>query len=355
MIRATLKQLLFPIPRRLARNHAKVGQEGLATIEASVRRHYHSGWRSEANYSSVAYRHDLENHISARLVDARRMVIPWLDAAKPLRGTRILEIGCGTGSSTVALTEQGAEVVGIDIDRDALVVAGDRCRVYGLEAEFHAMNACDIAERFGGQRFDSIIFFASLEHMTIAERISALRQAWAILPLGGHLVILKTPNRLWYYDGHTSMLPFFHWLPDELAFEYSAYSPRENFRELYRTRDPPSMDHFLRQGRGASFHEFDIAIRPARELHVVSSQSTFHGFRHKPQRTPMDRWYKVMLRHIYPDIHEGFFDDPLFLIIEKDDGPTGPQNTSHANANSVSLVDADQLAATRSGPRGGGI
>jgi S-adenosylmethionine-dependent methyltransferase len=323
MVRAALKQLLFPIPRRLARNHVDVGQEGLGAVEASVRRHYHSGWRSEASYSSAAYRHDLENHISARLMNARRMVIPWLDAAKPLKGTRILEIGCGTASSTVALAEQGAEVVGVDLDQVALAVARDRCGVYGVKAEFHTMNACDIAEGFDGQRFDSIIFFASLEHMTIPERLSALRQAWALLPRGGHLTVLETPNRLWYYDGHTSFLPFFHWLPDELAFEYSAFSPRENFRELYRNCDPQSMEHFLRQGRGASFHEFDIAIRPARELHVVSSQSTFHGVRHKPQRTLMDRWYKVMLRHVYPDIHEGFFDDSLFLIIEKDDDVRG--------------------------------
>jgi 2-polyprenyl-3-methyl-5-hydroxy-6-metoxy-1,4-benzoquinol methylase len=318
-IRAAVKQVLYPIPRHLARNQVKVSHAGLSAIEQSVRRHYHSGWRSERNYSAAEYQQDLENHVFARLDSDRRLVIPWLDKAKSLKGSRILEVGCGTGSSTISLVEQGALVVGIDLDEAALVVARERCRVYEMQAELHTMNACGMAEQLRGERFDSIIFFASLEHMTIAERLTALREAWAMLPVGGHLAIVETPNRLWYNDGHTSMLPFFHWLPDELAFRYSALSPRENFRELYRIYDAPSKEHFLRQGRGVSFHEFDLAIKSAKDLKVVSSLSTFHGLLHKPQRSLLDRRYKAMLRRIYPEIHEGFCDDALFLIIEKDE------------------------------------
>lgn len=261
---------------------------------------------------------DLHDHLRGRLDSDRRMIVPWLDHAKPLPDTLILEIGCGTGSSTVALAEQGARVVGIDLDRDALVVARDRCTAYQVEAEFHVLNATVMAQTFADRRFDFIIFFASLEHMTVAERLATLRDAWAMLPRGGLLVVVETPNRLWYYDGHTSLLPFFHSLPDELAFRYSQFSPRENFRELYRECDAASMEHFLRQGRGVSFHEFDVAIRPAHSLRVVSSLSTFHGLRYKPQRSLFERRYKSVLRRIYPQVHEGFCEDTLFLILEKD-------------------------------------
>jgi ubiquinone/menaquinone biosynthesis C-methylase UbiE len=314
----TIKRLLFPIPRHLSRNHTQIDPAGLQAIRKSIQTNYHSGWRSQSNYSSEVYENDLTAHLNGRLESDRRMVVPWLDRAKHLRNSHILEIGCGTASSTIALAEQGATVVGIDIDQGALAVAKDRCKAYDMKAEFHVMNAKGMADAFREKSFDFIIFFASLEHMTIAERLAALRDAWQMLPIGGMLVIVETPNRLWYYDGHTSMLPFFHWLPNELAFQYSAFSPRENFRELYREYDAPSKEHFLRQGRGASFHEFDLAIRPARDLKVVSSQSTFHGIRHKPQRSMLDRRYKSLLRRIYPDIHEGFCDDTLFLIIEKD-------------------------------------
>jgi ubiquinone/menaquinone biosynthesis C-methylase UbiE len=317
MVRAMLK-LLFPVPRRLSKNQIQIDPDGLQRIGASVRRNYHKGWRSESSYSKEGYEYDLASHTHARLELDRRIVVPWLDQAKRLRDSRILEIGCGTGSSTVALAEQGAKVIGIDIDEDSLAVARDRCSAYGLEAEFHALNASSMSESFGDAVFDFIIFFASLEHMTVAERLAALGDAWRMLPIGGLLAVVETPNRLWYFDGHTSWLPFFNWLPTDLAFRYSAFSPRENFRELYRACDPSTEEHFLRRGRGMSFHEFDLAIKPVRELKVVSSLSTFQGARYKLQRSMLERRYKAMLRSSCPDIHEGFCDDTLFVIIEKD-------------------------------------
>jgi S-adenosylmethionine-dependent methyltransferase len=305
---------LFPTPRHLKRRQVRL--HDLTPVRESLQRHYHKGWRSPAHYSKAGYDRDLHDHVIGRLDSDRRMIVPWLDHAKPLRDSRVLEIGCGTGSSTVAVAEQGAAVVGIDIDCDALLVAQDRCHAYGIAAEFHAVNVTAMTRTFGSQQFDFIIFFASLEHMTVPERLTALRDSWAMLPKGGQLVIVETPNRLWYYDGHTSLLPFFHWLPDELAFHYSQFSPRENFRELYRECEPDAVKHFFRQGRGVSFHEFDLTIGPA--LNVVSSLSTFHGLRYKPQRSLFERRYKSVLRQIYPDLHEGFCEDTLFLIIEKD-------------------------------------
>jgi S-adenosylmethionine-dependent methyltransferase len=218
----------------------------------------------------------------------------------------------------VALSEQGAVVTGIDIDRDALVVAKDRCDVYGVKAELHALNVTELPAAFAGQVFDSVIFFASLEHMTMPERLAGLRDAWQMLPPGGLLVVVETPNRLWFDDRHTSLLPFFNWLPDELAFRYSAFSPRQNFRDLYRDWEPAQAEHFLRRGRGMSFHEFDLAIKPAAKLRVISSLSSFAGVRYRVRQSMLERRFKSVLRRIRPDLHEGFFDDHLFLIIERD-------------------------------------
>ncbi len=221
------------IPERLRCNHRTISGESANQIETSIRANYHKGWRSETNYSVEGYRADLADHLHNRLNDDRGRIIPWLDNAHPLRGSRILEIGCGTGSSTVALAEQGAIVTGIDIDEDALIVARDRCTAYGLKASFMPLNGRQLAGTFQARSFDLIIFFACLEHMTIKERLESLRQAWDLLPSNGLLAIIETPNRLWFYDEHTSHLPLFHWLPNELAFYYSKMSKRENFRELY--------------------------------------------------------------------------------------------------------------------------
>lgn len=317
LIRQRAKELLSPTPSHLLNNQIQIDGDGLDIIEKSIRENYHVGWRSESNYPKEMYEHDLAAHLRGRLQSDRGIIVPWINNARTLQKKRILEIGCGTGSSTVALAEQGASVTGIDIDEGALAVARDRSTVYGLEVEFAALNVTRIVDTFGANTFDIVIFFACLEHMTIEERLTSLRDAWEILPPGGLIVIVETPNRLWYFDGHTSKLPFFHWLPDEFAFRYSKFSPRKNFRELYREYNSESEEHFLRRGRGMSFHELEMAICPAQELKVISSLSTYEGIRYKLKKSKLERQYKTLLMKIYPDIHEGFFDDTLYLIIEK--------------------------------------
>lgn len=316
-VKQIAKRLLFPVPSHISNNFIQIDEAGLGSIEKSIRENYHTGWRSENNYSKDEYRLDLNAHLYERLEIDRRMIVPWLDNATLLKNKRILEIGCGTGSSTIALAEQGAQITGIDIDEGALLVAKERAKVYGVDAEFRVLNAQDMLDTFHTDKFDIIIFFACLEHMTITERLSSLRDAWKMLPTGGLLVALESPNRLWYFDGHTSLLPFFHWLPNELAFAYSKFSSRENFHESYIDYDAASKEHFLRRGRGVSFHEFDIAIGQAKNLKVISSLSTFEGIRYKLKKSRLDRQYKSILMSINPNIHEGFFDDDLYLIIEK--------------------------------------
>ena len=71
--------------------------------------------------------------------------------------------------------------------------------------------------------------------------------------------MLETPNRLRHTDTHTAWLPFYHWLPDELAFKYARFSERTNFREGYGELTDERLLHFCRRGRGVSFHRFQIA------------------------------------------------------------------------------------------------
>ena len=317
-IRAIAKRTLFPVPAYLKKNQIQINGIDLNVIEKSIKKNYHTGWRSEQNYSKEMYEEDLHDHISGRMDHDRRRIIPWLDSLKQLNSSQILEIGCGTGSSTVALAEQGAKVIGIDVDEGALIVAKDRCKVYGLDVEFRFQNANEISMETFDTRFDYVIFFACLEHMTINERISSLKNTWEMLDKGGFLVIIETPNRLWYFDNHTSNLPFFHWLPNELAFRYSCFSSRENFRDKYKKYDTDSKIHFLRRGRGLSFHEIEIAINPVQKFKLICSVASYEGFRHQLLQSRLDRKYKSILKSIFSGIHSGFFEEFLFLVIKKD-------------------------------------
>jgi S-adenosylmethionine-dependent methyltransferase len=310
-----------PAPGHLQANFRTIAKLKVDLIEQSLRNNYFDRFPRE--YLSTDWgKNDLENHLSGRLNTDRKTIIPWLDKAKALRGASILEIGCGTGCSTVALAEQGAKVTAIDVDESSLVVASERCRVYDLDVSFAHANATEVDERFSGRRFDYIIFHAALEHMTVEERMSAMRATWEMLSDGDLWCVIETPNRLWYYDSHTSLLPFHMWLPDELAFEYSRFSPRVNYRELYREYTDESKLHFLRRGRGVSFHEFELTMKPLGELRIKSSlnSTTREGglWGRLKWRFSNEYRYISLLRRIAPDLHEGFLQSFLDLIIEKD-------------------------------------
>jgi S-adenosylmethionine-dependent methyltransferase len=190
-----------------------------------------------------------------------------------------------------------------------------------VAAEFAEVNASAVSSMFHGRTFDIIIFFAALEHMTHGERLTAMKSTWELLPRGGLWCIIETPNRLWYFDGHTSLLPFYLWLPDDLAFAYSRYSPRSSFKTLYREATSESFLDFLRRGRGLSFHEFDLAMGKAENLKVVSSLETFRESRsllwRLLQTTKGKHRYMSFLKKQGPGIHEGFYRQDLNLIIEK--------------------------------------
>ncbi|MEL6894549.1 MAG: methyltransferase domain-containing protein [Planctomycetota bacterium] len=340
-MKSSVRNWLFPTPRHLQRNHLSLSSDGESQIRESLKHHYHIGWRSVDQYTPSAYAADVDNHVKHRIQIDRDAILPWLEDAaaasgitasnagnkSQLDGWRILEIGCGTGSSSIALAEQGAKVIGLDIDEGGLQVARDRNSAYGTTCEFVTANATEMEQRFANdtQTFQCVLFFASLEHMTISERIASLRQAWNLLPVGGQLGIVETPNRLWYYDDHTAWLPFYHWLPNELAFRYAPFSPRENFRDSYDEYDSQSKEHFLRRGRGFSFHELEVAIGPVDALHVVSSLSSYRRrtlagrIRFYRSLTPQQRAFRRALKMIDPRLHEGWLDESLHLVIQKRD------------------------------------
>lgn len=307
------------IPKHLSKKFLKIEDTPACKIKSSLKQNYFTRqiWgdvavTAESWLSSDEGKRDLDSHLYDRLNSFRRTVIPWLDHAKPLLGAKILEIGCGTGASTVALAEQGAQVTSVDVDEGSLAVAKDRCQVYGLEVDFYKANAKDLDQLFSNQQFDFIIFFAALEHLTVNERMAAIKNTWDMLSDGSLWCVIETPNRLWHFDSHTSLLPFFYWLPEELAFQYSKFSPRKPFCDAYRDCTEDTMLNFRRQGLGVSYHEFDLAMKKVEELKVVSSLKDYLS------RIVVKKSYESFLAKQGPKIHSGFYKEYLNLIIEKD-------------------------------------
>jgi len=263
---------------------------------------------------------DLESHVVGRLQAFRTWIAPWLDSLMKLDGARILEIGCGTGASTVALGEQGCEVVGLDVSAPALASARDRSTAYGLKPEFVEANATSIGSRFSGEKFDAILFFAVVEHLTWDERIRSLKAAWDLLPDQGILAVIEAPNRLWYVDIHTTDEPFYNWLPDETAIAYTRYLNGGPSRHLFAEPPEQAKLHLARLGRGVSYHDFVIAWNiPPERLPVAGYVAQFHGRKWQSAiaRLSAASRYRKLLASVAPGVHPAFLQPSLDLAFKK--------------------------------------
>jgi len=308
--------LNFAANARIRAHHRRLDRTAAEQLAAFERGHY----------KNVTDEGDVSEALAGALLEDRMANVPWLDAAIPLDGARVLEIGSGTAESTLALSEQGAHVTGLDVDAAALDVGRERLRLYGLEPDLRLGNAASVAEIVKGERFDLVIFFASLEHMTLAERLGAIEQTWDLLKPGGCWCVIEAPNRLWFWDGHTSMDNFYHWLPDELAARWAHRSSRAHLAADFPAigNDAPAdfdTVKLARWGRGVSYHEFELVLGDAKNLDLVSNKTDFlrrsnpllfaHGILSRARR------YERFLERISPGYDRGWFKQYLDLIIRK--------------------------------------
>lgn len=256
-----------------------------------------------------------------RLERDRTEIVPWLHRTRSLADRRLLEVGCGHGLSTIALAEQGASVVGLDVEPSMIHTADSRIARCDLRADFVAGNAADIGSTFGASSFDWVVFWAALEHMTLDERMNALEGAWNATEPGGLITIIETPNRLWYFDSHTAQLPFYMWLPDELAYRTATDSPRAGFADRYGDADLTHMDEFRRRGRGVGHHEFDVAWGNGWRNQVVAcmqlERRAANPLRRVGWRLSRAGRYEAILRSVAPDVPRACFQPMLYLTVQK--------------------------------------
>ena len=77
-----------------------------------------------------------------------------VDQVEDVSGQRVLDIGCGTGSTTLAVCRAG-EAVGVDISEPMIAVARERARAEGLSAEFVCADVQ--THQFAEAEFDTVV------------------------------------------------------------------------------------------------------------------------------------------------------------------------------------------------------
>ncbi|MDB5796890.1 MAG: ubiG, partial [Paucimonas sp.] len=73
--------------------------------------------------------------------------LEWINARAPLRGKRVLDIGCGGGILSESMAVKGADVTGIDLSEKALKVADLHSLESGVQVSYELIAAEDMAAR----------------------------------------------------------------------------------------------------------------------------------------------------------------------------------------------------------------
>jgi len=129
---------------------------------------------------------------AARDIQRGREIVRQLRQRLSLRGKRVLDVGCGYGGTLIAFAEQGAEVVGVEVDAVRSRVGKQRTDDLGIEAEWHHGDICDhsLCSRLG--TLDAIVCQDVLEHVLELRR--AVAAICGLLRKGGCLFV-QVPNK----------------------------------------------------------------------------------------------------------------------------------------------------------------
>jgi 2-polyprenyl-3-methyl-5-hydroxy-6-metoxy-1,4-benzoquinol methylase len=224
-----------------------------------------SGWERKSPEVLQA----VENEVFRRYNATLDYAVPWVMRQTKLDDKEIVEIGCGSGSSTAAFAHYVKHVHAYDIKEEFLNGARARAQALGLQnISFYCVSPQSLRDTLYLNHVhgtDIVLLFAVLEHCTPHECLEMLQTSWELLHPGGLLVVIETPNRLAYMDSHTSQLPFFHLLPGEIALRYYKNSPRSEFvsgvERSFSVSEEEGLLELIRLGKGVSYHEFQIALR----------------------------------------------------------------------------------------------
>jgi len=107
----------------------------------------------------------------------------------PVKGKRVLDLGCGEGYSARILAKQGAKVVGIDASKEMIELAREKEREEPLGIKYHVADAAWLS-MFAHSSFDIVVAFMSL--MDIPDLDGALREVSRVLKKGGRFLFSIT-------------------------------------------------------------------------------------------------------------------------------------------------------------------
>jgi len=111
-------------------------------------------------------------------------------APQPLKGLRVLDIGCGGGLLSEPMARMGAEVVGADASEKNIMIAKTHAEGSGVVVDYRAVTAEALAE--AGETFDVILNMEVVEHVA---DVDFFISTCASMVRPGGLMFVATINR----------------------------------------------------------------------------------------------------------------------------------------------------------------
>jgi 2-polyprenyl-6-hydroxyphenyl methylase/3-demethylubiquinone-9 3-methyltransferase len=167
-------------------NHSSLNQSEVEKFST----HANEWWDPRGNFKTLHQINPVRlNFIREQLIN-RFSAQDDFDANYPLKGLKLLDIGCGGGLVSLPLAKLGAEVTGIDASSENIEVARSEAKKKQLDVELYAETL--EAHKQRNLQYDGIICLELIEHVeNPAEFVKVLSQH--IRP--GGLAIFSTINR----------------------------------------------------------------------------------------------------------------------------------------------------------------
>ncbi len=166
---------------------------------------------------------------------------------------RIVDLGCGAGRTTVALSRLGYQVVGIDLSPALLAAARQR----HPELEFHHMDATDLV--FPDATFDAALFsYNGIDCIyPVSTRLKCLAEAFRVLKPGGtflvsshNLIGALFSGGYWYLRGHWNAMKLLaqQWRNRTVREWYIRYEDGSGPHHLYSAPPASTIQQLQRVG-----------------------------------------------------------------------------------------------------------
>ncbi|MFH1776259.1 MAG: class I SAM-dependent methyltransferase [Candidatus Omnitrophota bacterium] len=159
--------------------------------------------KNDVNFKKTAIK--MLNYVNIHQINS----IPFMTSVlkmgnDSLRNKYVLEFGCNTAATAVALALEGAKVVGVDPDAIAIDIGNIRIKKYGLEDKIRLMYCKDCSKlKYIDETFDIVTCVSVFEYIKDVNRGKYITELSRVLKKGGILFILETSNGLYPIELHS--------------------------------------------------------------------------------------------------------------------------------------------------------